>query len=183
MKKNKKKLLFAYAPIISLIILPQLVSAHCPLCTAITGAGIGVARGMGVDNSIIGLFLGAFVVSTGLWFNNWLKKKKIVFPFQEFLIVFASFILTIAPLYLTGIIINFEIVKSLPELSMLGLEVFGIDKLLFGTIVGILAIGVSFSFSNYIKKRKGKVLFPYQGILFMIITLLILSEVFWVITR
>ena len=118
----------------------------------------------------------------GLWFNNLLKKRKVNIPSQGFLIVFASFLFTVVPLYLTGIIRNFEIVKSLPELSMLGLGVFGIDKLLLGIIVGILAVGASFSLSEYIKKKNGKVLLPYQGILFMIITILILSEVFLIIT-
>ncbi len=168
---------------ISLILLsiPTIV-AHCPLCTAATGAGIGLARWIGVDDSIVGLFLGAFIISTGLWLDNWLKKKKISIPLQGFLLVFASFLLTIIPLYLTGIIKNFEIVRSLPELSILGLSIFGIDKMLFGTIIGILAVGYSFSFSNYIKKKNGRVLFPYQGISFMMITLFILSEIFWILT-
>src|SRR3989344_1815747 len=177
---NKKIFLWASAPIASLIILPKLVSAHCPLCTVAAGAGIGVARWIGFDDSIVGLFLGAFIVSMGLWFNNLLKKRKVNIPSQGFLIVFASFLFTVVPLYLTGIIRNFEIVKSLPELSMLGLGVFGIDKLLLGIIVGILAVGASFSLSEYIKKKNGKVLLPYQGILFMIITILILSEVFFI---
>lgn len=180
---NKRIILLVSAPLISLIILSQGVLAHCPLCTAAAGVGIGVARWLGVDDSIVGLFLGAFIVSMGLWFNNILKKIKVNIPFQGFLIVFASFLLTIIPLYLTGIVRNFAIVKSLPELSMLGLGVFGIDKLLLGTVIGIIAISSSFSLSDYIKKRNGKVLVPYQGILFMIATLFILSEVFWIITR
>ena len=180
---NKRVLLFVSATIIILIILSQSVLAHCPLCTAAAGVGIGVARWIGVDDSIVGLFLGAFIVSMGLWFNNLLKKRKANIPFQGFLIVFASFLLTIIPLYLAGIINNLEIVKSLPELSVLGLGVFGIDKLLFGTIVGIIAVGSSFSLSDYFKKKKGKGLFPYQGVLFMIVTLLILSGGFWIIIR
>jgi len=180
---NKKILLFIFAPIFALIILSQPVLAHCPLCTIAAGAGIGVVRSIGLDESIVGLFLGAFIASMGFWFNNLLKKRKIKIPFQGFLVVFASFLFTIIPLYLAGIIRNFEVVKSLPELSMFGLGVFGIDKLLFGTIIGVVFVGLSFNFSNYVKKKKGKVIFPYQGIIFMIITLIILSEVFWIINR
>ncbi|MDP3026242.1 MAG: hypothetical protein Q8N63_00930 [Nanoarchaeota archaeon] len=169
--------------IMALTINVPLVSAHCPLCAAAAGAGIGIARWAGVDDSIVGLFLGAFIVSLGLWFNNMLKKRKVNIPIQKILLIFASFLLTIIPLYLAGIIKNFAIVKSLPELSMLGFEVFGIDKLLFGTIIGVIFVGFSFSLSDYIKKLNGKVLFHYQGILFMIFTLLILTEVFWLITK
>ena len=179
---NKKIALLTSASFSLLILIPS-VLAHCPLCTAAAGAGIGIVRWLGVDDSIVGLFLGAFIVSMGLWFNNWLKKKKINIPLQGFLLVFASFLLTIIPLYLTGVIKNFELIKSLPELSMFGLGYLGIDKLLFGTLVGVIAVGSSFTFSDYIKKRNGKVLFSYQGISFMIIILLMLSEIFWMITK
>lgn len=167
---------------ISLILLIPEVLAHCPLCTAAAGAGIGIARFYGLDDAIIGLFLGAFIVSMGLWFNNWLKKK-INIPFQTFLIIFASFLLTAIPLYLAGIMTNFYIVKSAPQVSMLGLHIFGIDKLLFGTIVGILAVWSSFSTSDYIKKKRGKVLWNYQGLSFMLIALIILTEIFFILTR
>ncbi len=158
------------------------VLAHCPLCTIAAGAGIGVARFYGIDDSIVGLFLGAFIVSTALWFNRWLKTKVDI-PLQKFLVVFASFLLLTGPLYLAGIINNFEAVKAIPALSMLGLGFFGIDKLLFGIIIGTIFIFASFNLSDHIKEKNGKVLFQYQGISFMILTLLIFSEIFWVINR
>ncbi len=167
-------------PILTFLI--PIVSAHCPLCTIAAGAGIGAARFYGIDDSIVGLFLGAFIVSTALWFNKWLKTK-IDLPLQKVLIIFTSFLLLMGPLYLTGIVNNFETVKAIPTLSMFGLGIFGIDKLLLGTIIGTLFVSVSFSSSDYIRKKNGKVLFPYQGISFMIITLLILSEIFWKINK
>ena len=168
-------------PILFLVTI-QLVSAHCPLCTAAAGVGVEITRIYGIDDSIVGLFLGALIVSTSLWFNKWLKKK-INIPLQGFLVVFASFLLTIAPLYLAGVIKNFEAVKAVPSLSMLGLNVFGIDRLLFGSIIVTLFVFASFSLSDHIKRKKDKVLFPYQGISFMILTLLILSNIFWIINR
>lgn len=176
------KKILSIASISSLFGLIPTVSAHCPLCTIAAGAGIGAARFYGVDDSMVGLFLGAFIVSTALWFNRWLKTK-IDLPLQKFLVVFASFLLLIGPLYLAGIINNFETVKAIPTLSMWGLGIFGIDKLLLGTIVGTLFVFISFSLSDHIKKKNGKVLFPYQGIILMILTLLILSEIFWIIPK
>lgn len=162
------------------LIMPSAL-AHCPLCTAAAGAGIGIARAYGLSDSIVGLFLGAFVASSSLWINRMLKKK-INIPYQEFLIMFASFLLLTIPLYLSGVIINSEIVKTSKDYSMLGLGMFGIDKLMGGIIIGTLAVWLVFNFSDYIKNKRKNVLWPYQGLSFMIITLLMLTLIFYMIT-
>ena len=164
----------------------NLVSAHCPLCTAGAVAGVGAARYYGVDDSIVGLLLGAFVASTGLWISNWLKKRKrkINFPFQVFILILLSFLLLVVPLYMKGTITDFEMVKSMPgHHSMLGMGVYGIDKLLFGLIFGTLLISGVFSFSDYLKEKNGKRLFAFQGLVFMAVALAIFSLIFWLITK
>lgn len=164
----------------------SLVSAHCPLCTAGAVAGVGAARYYGVDDSIVGLLLGAFVASTGLWVDKWLKKrkKKINFPMQAFILVLLSFLLLFIPLYMKGIIANFEMVRSLPEVhSMLGMGIYGIDKLLFGIIFGTLMISGVFSLSDYLKEKNGRRLFAYQGLVFMIASLIVFSGIFWLLTK
>lgn len=166
----------------SLLALPY-SSAHCPLCTATAGAGVAVARFYGVDDSIVGLFLGAVIVSSALWFNKWLKKK-INFPLQGFLVIVSSFLVFAIPFYYAGLIIDADIVRSMPEqYSILGFGMLGIDKLLSGMIIGSLAIWGVFSLSDHIKRKRGKLLFPYQGISFMLITLLSLALIFWLITK
>ena len=159
------------------------VIAHCPLCTTGAVVGVGVARAYGVDDSIVGLFIGAVIVSSALWFNKWLKKK-INFPLQEALIVISSFLAFAIPFYFSGLITKFNVVKSMPQgYSILGLGVLGIDKLLFGMIIGTLLIWFIFSVGDYIKEKRGKVLFPYQGLAFMIITLVVLTGLLWFITK
>ncbi len=177
-----KKIIILISILFVIGLIPN-VFAHCPLCTITAGAGVAVARYYGVDDSIVGLLLGGLILSSALWFNKWLKKK-IKFKFQEPLVVIFSFLMFAAPFYFSGLITNFEMVKSMPTYhSMLGLGVYGIDKLLFGMILGSLAIWGAFTLSEAIKKKKGKVLYPYQGISFMIITLLVLTFVLWLITR
>ncbi len=176
-----RKLIIAMVFAFIFIAMP-LVSAHCPLCSAAAGAGVGIARFYGVDDSIVGLFLGAFVVSTALWFNK-LLKKKINFPLQQFLLVMISFLLLAVPFYYSGLIINADMVRALPNsYSILGLGVFGIDKLLGGMIIGSSAIWFVFSLGDYMKKKRG-LLFPYQSISFMLLTLIILSGIFYLITK
>lgn len=177
--------------IIAIILIPiisiNLVSAHCPLCTGAAVAGVGIARTYGVDDSIVGVLLGGFIASTGLWVHNWLKKRKrkIDFPLQALVLVVVSFLMLAIPMYMKEMIIDFEMVMSMPEMhSILGMGVYGIDKLLLGMIAGALLISGVFTFSDYLKKRNnGKRLFMYQGFVFMIISLVILSGIFWLLTK
>ena len=175
--------LFIMGGIFSIITLNS-VLAHCPLCTTGAAVGIGFTRTYGVDDSIVGLFIGALIASSALWFNKWFKKK-IDFPLQTLLLMIISFLLITVPFYYKGIIIDFAMVKSIPEVhgmtgfGVLGLANLGVDKLLFGMILGTLAIWSVFALSDRIKKINGKVLFPYQGMVFMIIALAVLSWALW----
>jgi len=179
--------ILAFLPLILITLIP-FASAHCPLCTTGAAVGVGLTRAYGVDDSIVGVFLGALVVSSALWFNKWLKKK-VDFPLQELLVIIISLLSLAVPFYQFGIITNFEMTKSMPEyhgmtgLGILGLSQFGADKLLFGMIIGTLLLWGVFAFSDYIKKKRGAVLWPYQGLSFMAITLALLSLVFWSLTR
>ena len=161
------------------------VMAHCPLCTAAAGTGVAIARNYGVDDSIVGLMLGALIASSGLWISNLLRKKNIKFPLQEAVLVIVSFLLLVIPLYYKQFYTPFEMVKSMPGhhgmtgLGVLGLAEFGVDKLLFGTILGTLAIWFTFKLSDSIKESRGKRLFPYQGLAFMLIALVILTLFLW----
>lgn len=178
----KRLILLTNIIIILFALIPEVYS-HCPLCTTGAVVGVGLTRSYGIDDSIVGLFLGALIVSSALWFNKWLKKR-VNFPVQEILLMVFSFLAVVIPLYYAGLITDFEMVKSMPEHhSMLGFGVLGIDKLLLGTIIGTLVIWFVFTLSDSIKKERGKVLFPYQGVSFMSIALIVLSLTFWVITK
>ncbi len=167
-----------------LIILSSLTSAHCPLCTAAAGAGVGIARFYGVDDSIVGLLLGGFVASSGLWIHKWLKKKGKNYLMQPIVLVLASFLMLAIPLYTANVITDFEMVKSMPDHhSMLGFGIYGIDKLLLGIITGTLLILGVFTLSDRIIEKRGKRLLPFQGMVFMLISLAILSLIFWGLTK
>src|SRR3989338_3060950 len=86
----------------SLVLLPSLallaksIHAHCHLCTVGAAAAAGGAAYMGVSTSVVGLFIGAFFVSTGWWVSNLLKKKFI--PFQKIVLILVSYIATVLPI-------------------------------------------------------------------------------------
>ena len=115
---------------------------------------------------------------------KYIEKKKINFKLQAFILVLLSFLLLAVPFYFADIITNFEMVRSMPEHhSILGMGYYGIDKILFGMILGTILISGVFSFSDYIKEKNGKRLFAYQGMVFMLAALAVFSLILWLITK
>ncbi len=146
----------------------QLVSAHCPLCTAAAGTGVAVTRFYGVDDAITGVWLGGFAVSGALWFNRVFKKKLL--PMQPLLVVLATLAITIASFYFAGII------------SSQG-KIFGIDRLLFGMVSGTAALYLGVYASGKIRKKYGRVFFPFQSIAMILFTMSLLSAALWLAMR
>ena len=169
MLANKKYFFIFFVSLLLLIGLIPSVYAHCPICTLAVGAAAVSAKYYGLDVSIIGMLIGAFGISTGLWIG--LKIKK-YFKFQFPLIVAASFLLTVIPLLaISNDTIYFPLLFFGPSGSVLN-KVYWIDKLLFGSIIGGLVTLLAYLTHIYIKKQNGKVLFPFQGV---IVTLFFLA--------
>lgn len=152
----------------------QPVSAHCPLCTAGAAAGVGIARAAGVDDAIVGLWLGAFIAASALWLDRLLKKRGIDYPLQGVLLVAASLLALVVPLYYAGIITDIEVVRSMPDYhAVLGMESLGFDRLFSGTIIGTVMIAAIFLANDALVAGKGKRYIPYQGMVLIAIALVI----------
>jgi len=152
-----------------LIFSVPLAYAHCLLCTMAVGAAAVTAKYYGVDTSIIGIFAGALAISIGLWIG--LKIKKQYIRYQLPIIVILSFIISVVPIIYSISSDSFY----LPLLiygaagSLLN-KVYWINKLLLG----------SFWLHIYIKKVKGKVLFPFQGIAITLVLLALTSLIIYI---
>lgn len=145
-------------------------SAHCPLCTAATIAGLETARYYGVDDSIVGIWIGAFVISTALWFDAMLKKRKHSIQLQSEVLSVSALVLTVVPFYFAGLLSN-------------PVKILGIDRLLFGMLAGSIITYGGTGLSIRIKNARGKVLFPYQTIILIVALLAAASAVFWYLIR
>ena len=169
-----KKLIFIFfvAPLIMLAAIAPSVSAHCPLCTAAVGAAALSAKYFGVDVSIIGLLIGAFAVSTGLWVA--LKVKR-YFKFQTALIVLVSFFLTVIPLRAIGGESLYMPMLWFGASGTMFNKVYWVDKLLLGSVLGGIITLFSYWLHLHIKKVHGKVIVPFQGII-LTVGLLVLSS-------
>lgn len=145
--------------------------AHCPLCTGAIGMVAVSAGYFGIDIVIIGLFVGAFAISTGLWVGRKIKKQYIKFQLQ--LIVLSSFLLTVLPLMaIGGENLIFLPVMLFGETGSVFNRIYWMDRMLFGGIIGGVISIAGFGIHNYIKKARGRVLFPYQGV---VLTLALLA--------
>ncbi|MBI5391895.1 hypothetical protein HZB00_02740 [Candidatus Woesearchaeota archaeon] len=167
----KKYLFFLSLLLIFGISLPD-AHAHCPLCTAAVGAAAIGAQYYGVDTSIIGIFIGGFAISTGLWVALKLVKKQYV-RFQTAWIALLSFVLTVIPLVYSVASDAFYVpVFLFGEPGSLFNKVYWLNKLLLGSVVGSIATLLSFWIHTTLKSIRGKVLFPYQGV---VLTLTVLA--------
>src|SRR3990167_7390487 len=166
--------LFLIPLLILIAILPG-VMAHCPLCTAATIVGVGVTRSLGWDDSIVGIFVGAMIVSSALWVNNIFKRRNV--GGNAFLrigsITVATFVLTILSFYFAGI---FGLANTY--------RIFGMEKIIFGTISGAVVSFATFFISNEVKRRnEGKVLFNYQTMILTFGALILNALIFLMVFR
>ena len=162
---NKKILLFF---LILGIFFASSTFAQCPICTVAVGAGVGLCRYLGIDDTISGTWIGGLLVSLILWTINWLDKKNIHFLFRKILVAVFYYAVTIIPLY------------QLKIMGNPGNKSFGIDKLLFGIITGSIAFILSVMFNDFLKKKnQGKVYFPFQKVVIPILFLVITSLIHW----
>jgi len=167
---NKK--LFIVIPFLLFFAFPVL--AVCPICTVAVGAGVGVSRSVGIDDLIVGLWIGGFLASLIMWTEDWLSKKNINFKGRTIVNILVYLSLMIIPLYLSGIIGN-------PLNTFCGC---GVDKLLFGIIGGSIAFWCGANWYEYLKeKNNNKAYFPFQKVLMPILTIIILSIIFYFLIK
>ena len=146
------------------LLVPPMAEAHCPLCVAGAGVGLTLSRWIGLDDSITGLWLAAFLGTMSFWIYSsfmrkihkpgWIWLKPLIY-----ILVFAS---SIWSFY------RFNLVLRMGRM-------FGIDKLTFGIIAGGTIFYLVDEINNLIIRIKGKTLFPYQRIVLGLGSILLLS--------
>lgn len=148
----------------------QKTFAVCPMCTVAIGAGIGFTRYIGIDDTITGLWIGGFIVSSGLWLASFLKNKKLKIPYIEAFSVILMATFTIITLYLSKFI------------GVTHNKIFGVEKIIFGTIVGATVLFLSTKTDTYLRqKNNGKVIIYYQKVIIPVLFLTLTSFLFYLI--
>lgn len=167
------------------LLFPPLVSAHCPLCVGGAVVGLSVARFLGVDDAISGLWMAALLGAISFWFGTFLLRKygaKIserIRPFVKPAVYLLIFGLTIWSFYAfnTWAVSNLKFFLINTHLSKL----MGLDRLTFGLILGGAIFYLVDIFDNFLIKRNGKVYFPYQRIFFSLGSILVTSIILFIL--
>jgi len=158
--------------VVGFLSLVKVTYAICPVCIVAVGAGVGIAEEFGVDDTIAGLWVGALIIAMAWWTVNWLIKKNWCFKGCGSLTFLAYYLLTLVPLYYSGIIGK--------ELNKL----WGMDKLLLGVLAGSVLFYIGTRYHFYLKaKNNDKVYFPFQKVILNLVVLILASGLFYFITK
>ena len=170
MKKTLKAIAFLF---LLSFLAPTKASAVCPVCTIAVGAGLGLSRFLGIDDSVSGVWAGGLTLSSSFWFSDWLAgkfKSKFKFKYKTLAVAALMYALVFIPLWFAEIIGHpFN-------------TIWGIDKFIFGAAVGSAVFLKAVWLDRKVRQIKGKQLFNYQKVVFPIIGLLIASLVLFAAT-
>ncbi len=146
------------------------VKAVCPVCVVAVGGGLGISRWLGVDDAISSLWIGALLAAMSLWTIDWIQKKNWKFVFYKAVTWVLYYGLTVGPLYYYGLIGH--------PLN----KIFGIDKILFGVILGTAVFLGGVWLNLFLKlKNNGKQYFNYQKVVVPFLSLVAASLILYLI--
>lgn len=160
------------APIVAIfgLVFASPVSAHCPLCTAGVLGGLTLTRWLGVDDIYSGLWFGALIGSLSFWFGGSVKKRYL--PYQEYVLFFLAFLLTTVPFLYSGL--------SNPHVP----RILGVNRLFAGMVLGGIVFLLSSCLDKAVRRvNKGHSLFPYQGVIMTLGSVIVAAGVTYLLLR
>jgi len=137
----------------------------CPICTVAIGAGLDIARRLGVPDSVVGLWAGALLTLVGYWTLKFMDKKNWHFRGRDTIVILLS-VAMVGFAYLGPVKYN--------PTSICGM--FTIVPVLFGTICGALIfIGTGKLYQWMKNKNNGHAHFPFEKVVLPIAALALAS--------
>ena len=131
--------------ILLLTLYPKLILANpaCTVCTFALGASLGIARKLGLQDSVVGLWAGALLTILGYWTIKFFDKHNWNFYGRDKIIIFLS-VSMIGFIYLGDI-------TYIPSVIW---YIFFMDPILFSSILGMLIFIYSQKFYQWMKKKE-----------------------------
>lgn len=144
-----------------------LANPACAVCTVAVGASLEIARSLGVDDGVIGVWAGAFLVLLGYWTIKWFDKKNWNFKWRNPIILITS-VAMIGFMYISQMQYHAEVIG-----------IFYLDPFLFSVLIGALVMILASDFYQWMKARNGgHAHFPFEKVVVPVAALLIASLYF-----
>jgi len=145
-----------------------LANPACAVCTIAVGASLEIARRLGVDDSVVGVWAGAFFVLLGFWTIKYFEKKGWNFKWRNPILLLTCFSM-VGFLYMGELSYHAEVIG-----------IFYLDPFLFSTIVGGLLFIWSSDFYQWMKKKNGgHAHFPFEKVAVPVLALFLASLYFY----
>ena len=139
-----------------------LANPACAVCTVAIGASLSVARKMGVEDSIVGLWAGALLTLLGYWSIMFFDKRNWHFRGRDFLLLLLS----------VGMI-GFIYVAEVDYTPVVIWKIFYMDTILFSSLLGMLIyIGSQKLYQRMKAGDGGHAHFPFEKVVLPIVFLL-----------
>ena len=144
--------------------LVKTVYAQCPVCIVTVGGGMFIAQQLGVDDFLVSLWISALNTAISFWLAPKIKNRILGNP-----LIFSFLMLGFTLFYF----------YYSHEIGVSSNKILGLDKIVFGQSLGLLIMFLGIFIDRYSRKLNGgKILFPYQKVVFPVGFLLIFTLLF-----
>ena len=147
------------------------VLAQCPVCIVTVGGGMLIAKKLGIDDLLVSIWISALNTAISFWLASEFKLK----------IKNSKLKILSNPWFLSFVMLAFTLFyfQFTDQIGSSGNQLLGIDKIVFGQILGLLAMFIGNFIYGFTKYKNGsKTLFPYAKVVFPVGLILITTLVF-----
>jgi len=131
-----------------------LANPACIVCTVAVGASLSVARTLGVQDDVVGIWLGAILALLGYWAILWFDRKGWRFTGRDTLLMLSSLAMA-GGVYVKEMVYTPKVVAG----------IFYVDPFLFAVAAGALIYVWSQKFYAFLKaKNGGHAHFPFEKV-------------------
>lgn len=159
------KKLLSMVTLVALVPVKVWANPACAVCTVAIGASLSVARRLGVEDAVVGLWAGALLTLLGYWTILFFDKKNWNFCGRDLLLLMSSVAM-----------IGFIYIDEVEYAPVVIWHLFYMDVILFSAIFGMLIYIGSQKFYQFLKQRNGgHAHFPFEKVVLPLVMLLIAS--------
>jgi hypothetical protein len=143
--------------------------AQCPVCIITVGGGMFLAQKLGIDDFLVSLWISGLNTAISFWLAPKIKHRFFGSP------IILSFIMV-------ALTLSYFIFTD--QTGGLDNQILGLDKIIFGQSLGLLIWFLGIFIDRYSRKlNSGKIIFPYQKVIFPLSLLTILTLLFKLIFK